>query len=59
MHAKDFSEENLILLKGPDHKVTLPIFEREIVSRDTAIFRLKFPNEKNILGLPVGQHIRI
>jgi hypothetical protein len=51
--------ETLEVLTGPDNKVTLPIESRTDITHDTAIFRLKFPTDKHVLGYPVGYHIRI
>lgn len=52
-------EENLTVLSGPDKPVTLPIESRTDITSDTAIFRVKLPSEKHVLGYPTGFHIRI
>ena len=52
-------EENPVVLSGPDKPVSLTIESRTDITSDTAIFRVKLPSEKHVLGYPTGYHIRI
>ncbi|KAK3251922.1 hypothetical protein CYMTET_38763 [Cymbomonas tetramitiformis] len=40
-------------------KITLPLIKKEELSHDTRLFRFGFPSAKHVLGLPIGQHIKL
>ena len=43
----------------PTRKIALPLIEKEELSHDTRRFRFGLPNEDDVLGLPVGQHVSL
>ncbi|KAK1637173.1 NADH-cytochrome b5 reductase 1 [Colletotrichum phormii] len=43
----------------PDAFQDFELKEKTIISHNVAIYRFNLPNEKSILGLPIGQHISI
>lgn len=43
----------------PDTLQDFPISQITRISHNTAIYRFKLPDEKSILGLPIGQHISL
>merc|ERR1712170_74221 len=54
-----FSKPTPVALGGSDKIVSCKIAEIRQESKDTKFFRFSLPNAKQLLGLPVGQHIRI
>ncbi|CAK4034342.1 NADH-cytochrome b5 reductase 1, partial [Lecanosticta acicola] len=44
---------------NPETFQEFPISEKTQISHNTAIYRFKLPNENDILGLPIGQHISL
>lgn len=47
------------LLEDPEKSYQVKLIEKEEVSHDTRRFRFGLPSEKHVLGLPIGQHIRL
>lgn len=43
----------------PEQFQEFPISEKTQISHNTAIYRFKLPNDSDILGLPIGQHISL
>ncbi|XP_015978531.1 NADH-cytochrome b5 reductase 2 isoform X2 [Rousettus aegyptiacus] len=50
---------HLITLKDPDTKYPLPLIEKEQISHNTRRFRFGLPSPEHILGLPVGNYVRL
>ncbi|XP_014295033.1 NADH-cytochrome b5 reductase 2 isoform X2 [Microplitis demolitor] len=48
-----------ILLEDPSKKYKLPLIEKEIISHDTRRFRFGLPTDQHVLGLPIGQHVKL
>merc|ERR1711879_1077857 len=53
------SKETSVALGGSEQIVDCKITEIRQISKDTKFFKFALPNTKQLLGLPVGQHIRI
>merc|ERR1711879_245094 len=53
------SKETSVALGGSEQIVDCKITEIRQISEDTKFFKFALPNAKQLLGLPVGQHIRI
>lgn len=49
--------ERAVLKKDEFQK--FPLIQKEVLSKDSAIFRFGLPNPTDVLGLPIGQHIQI
>lgn len=47
------------LLEDPEKHYQVKLIEREEITHDTRRFRFGLPSEKHVLGLPIGQHIRL
>ena len=43
--------------KDPDGNVALKLSKKIRVSSDTNIYRFSFPDERQVLGLPIGKHV--
>jgi len=43
--------------KDEDDNVSLELTKKIKISDDTFIFRFAFPNDSDILGLPIGKHV--
>ncbi|XP_057326908.1 NADH-cytochrome b5 reductase 2-like [Microplitis mediator] len=48
-----------ILLEDPSKKYKLPLIEKETISHDTRRYRFGLPTSQHVLGLPLGQHIKL
>ncbi|MDA9098096.1 ferredoxin--nitrite reductase [bacterium] len=57
--TKEYPAGMLVTLPGADETVELKLESKADVSPDTRIFRFSLPTDKHILGLPVGQHVRM
>lgn len=51
------NRERSVLKKDEFQK--FPLIQKEILSKDSAIFRFGLPRPTDVLGLPIGQHIQI
>lgn len=49
----------LITLRDPDAKYPLPLIEKEQISHNTRKFRFGLPSPDHVLGLPVGNFVRL
>lgn len=47
------------LLEDPEKTYNIKLIERVEISHDTRRFRFALPSPNHVLGLPVGQHIRL
>ncbi|XP_017764035.1 PREDICTED: NADH-cytochrome b5 reductase 3 isoform X2 [Eufriesea mexicana] len=57
--SKNKKTKSPILLVQPLAKYSLPLIQKDILSHDTRKFRFALPTPDHILGLPIGQHIRL
>ncbi|XP_043256160.1 NADH-cytochrome b5 reductase 2 isoform X2 [Colletes gigas] len=48
-----------ILLVDPVVKYSLPLIQRELISRDTRKLTFGLPTPDHVLGLPIGQHVHL
>ena len=45
------------MAKDSDGNIKLKLSKKIKVSSDTNIYRFSFPDEKQVLGLPIGKHV--
>lgn len=57
--SKNKKTKSPILLVQPLVKYSLPLIQKDIISHDTRKFRFALPTSEHVLGLPIGQHIRL
>jgi NAD(P)H-flavin reductase/rubredoxin len=57
--TKAYPEGALLALPGQGKTVDLKLESKADVSKDARVFRFALPSDKHILGLPVGQHVRL
>ena len=57
--VKTYPPGTLLALPGPGAAVALKLISKTDVSADARVLRFALPSEKHVLGLPVGQHVRV
>ncbi|CCH60916.1 hypothetical protein TBLA_0D04190 [Henningerozyma blattae CBS 6284] len=53
------TKNNNEVLDGSDEVHSFPLISKIVMSKSTSIYRFGLPNETDVLGLPIGQHISI
>ncbi|XP_037378646.1 NADH-cytochrome b5 reductase 2 isoform X1 [Talpa occidentalis] len=53
------SRRQLVTLQNPETKYPLPLIEKEQISHNTRRFRFGLPSPDHVLGLPVGNYVRL
>ncbi|KAG8507236.1 NADH-cytochrome b5 reductase 2, partial [Galemys pyrenaicus] len=52
-------KKQLVTLQDPETKYPLPLIEKEQISHNTRRFRFGLPSPDHVLGLPVGNYVRL
>ncbi|XP_012581193.1 PREDICTED: NADH-cytochrome b5 reductase 2 isoform X2 [Condylura cristata] len=53
------SKKQLVTLRDPNTKYPLPLIEKEQINHNTRRFRFGLPSPDHVLGLPVGNYVRL